>query len=82
VGESEAAAMVEGVRRTWVDTASLGTTNIRYLDEVLGHGRIVLGSDYPATSGVSPLESLRALGWDDDAGVMHENALGLFAGGF
>jgi len=74
LGAEEAAAMVDAMRGVWVDTASMGPPNLRYLEEVLGRDRIVLGSDYPATADVDPLEHLVALGWDSDDAVMAGNA--------
>lgn len=74
VGTEEATAMVEAVSRVWVDSTSLGAPNLRYLADVLGRDRIVLGSDFPATADVDPLEHLASLGWTDDAGVMAANA--------
>ncbi len=73
-GPEEAAALVEAVRRVWVDTASLGAPNLRYLADVLGRDRVVFGTDYPATADADPLEHLAAAGWAGDAAVMHANA--------
>lgn len=73
-GPEETASMVDAVSRVWVDTASLGPPNLRYLAEVLGRDRIVLGSDYPATADVDPLEHLAAAGWHHDPEVMEHNA--------
>ncbi|HEX5365370.1 MAG TPA: amidohydrolase family protein [Acidimicrobiales bacterium] len=74
VGPDEAAAMVAALTGVWVDTASLGPANLRYLAEVLGRDRMVLGTDFPATADVDPLEHLAALGWHEDGDVMASNA--------
>lgn len=75
VGQEEADALVAAVSRVWVDTASLGTPNLQYLAALLGPDRLVLGSDFPATADVDPLEHLAALGWADDPDLMAGNAL-------
>ena len=74
-GPEEASAMAEAACRVWVDTASLGPPNLQYLDAMLGHDRLLLGSDFPATADVDPLEHLSALGWGEDEDVMANNAL-------
>ena len=45
-------------RRIWVDSLTLGASNLRVIVDELGLDRVVLGSDYPSDMGADdPVES-------------------------
>ncbi|MGE3448782.1 MAG: amidohydrolase family protein [Microbacteriaceae bacterium] len=58
----------------WVDTAMVAAGNLRYLADCVDRTRMLIGSDYPATSSLDPLAALAEVGWDDDPAIAHRNA--------
>lgn len=73
-GRQQASAMIDAMTGCWVDTASLGTENLHYLDGMLGIDRMVIGSDYPAAAAVDPCAATDAMGWADHPDINHANA--------
>jgi aminocarboxymuconate-semialdehyde decarboxylase len=67
----------EYARRLWVDSLTLAPENLRFVLDVLGPERVVIGSDYPFDMGQDdPVAFLAGAGLTPDvrAGIEHANA--------
>lgn len=75
MGSEAEERLVAAVQSVFVDTASMGPENLDYLLQLLPADRLVLGSDYPATQHLSPLEAIASPRFDEvrDA-VLADNA--------
>ena len=74
-GDSDAEKLIEDAKRFWVDTAMVGTENLRFLGEVLGQGSIMIGSDYPAASRIDPCAAAVQAQWTEESQVWEYTAL-------
>jgi aminocarboxymuconate-semialdehyde decarboxylase len=62
-----AAGPAELARRFWYDTLVFDRRAIRYLVDMIGPSRLLVGSDFPAMNRESPAgRTLRSMGLDDD----------------
>jgi aminocarboxymuconate-semialdehyde decarboxylase len=59
-GEEASARLRRALASVYVDSASLGTSNIEYLLGLVSPDRLLLGSDYPATMEMSPIAAWNA----------------------
>jgi aminocarboxymuconate-semialdehyde decarboxylase len=70
------------VRACWFDTITHSERSLRYLIDVAGADRVVLGSDYPADMGeprpVDFLEACSSLDGDERTALLGGNAMRLF----
>ena len=78
---NEVADPVAGFRKLWFDSVLFDPASLRYLRDVVGADRIVLGSDYPFPIGdPNPVRIVRAagLGADEERRILGETAASLF----
>ena len=67
------------LRRFWIDTLTHSEVALRFLSQLIGTDRLLVGTDLPYDmADASPLEAIRSVGLDPD--VPGATALGLFRG--
>jgi aminocarboxymuconate-semialdehyde decarboxylase len=72
---------VAGFRKLWFDSVLFDPATLRYLRDLVGADRIVLGSDYPFPIGdLNPVRIVRdaKFGADEERRILGETAAALF----
>ncbi|TAK68044.1 MAG: hypothetical protein EPO13_12450 [Actinomycetota bacterium] len=67
VDAERAARLARLQARVWVDSASVSVEQLGYLGGLVPSGKILLGSDFPATGNGDPMAALAAVGEPDEA---------------